>query len=349
MAHLTPKENFLRLMSGEIPEWVPAYSYYGPLPGVDEDPPNMSVMNSALMGERGTAGRVLGGTFKDLWGVPFESVEAVGGFALPKPGYFILDDIFNWRDVIKAPDVSSVDWEKTAKSDLEKLPYSRDNVALFYNPAGLGYFQTLMSFMGFNEGLCALYEEPEEVKALFDYMHEFYYSIAVEYIEYVQPDILQLTDDTASERAPFISPEMFRELFLPYYDDFARLARNRGIPINFHNCGKSGVFFNDLVRIGINSWEPVQLSNDILEIQKKFGRSLVIGGGWEGRGRLLDPDVTDDEIRESVRAAMDAYAPNGGYMFAGSFTPGSTNDERAKHKNEVLHREVRDYGRTFYR
>jgi hypothetical protein len=46
---------------------------------------------------------------------------------------------------------------------------------------------------------------------------------------------------------------------------------------------------------------------------------------------------------------MDMYAPNGGFMFAGSFTPGSTNDEVAKHKNEVLQREVYEYGRSFYK
>ena len=347
MAHLTPKENLLRLLSGEIPEWVPSYSYYGSLPGVDEDPPNMSVMNSYINGNRPPPGSGIK-EFKDIWGVPYESVELVGGFALPKPGHFILDDITKWRDVIKAPDISAIDWEKVAKTDLDKLEYSRDNVALFYNPGG-GYFQMLMAFMGFNEGLCAMFEEPEEVKALFDYLHEFYFSIAAKYIEYVQPDVLSLGDDTASERAPFVSVDMYRELLLPYYDDFARLGRDRGIPINFHNCGKSGVFFYDLVRIGITSWEPVQLSNDILEIQKRFGRHLVIGGGWEGRGRLLAPDVTDEEIRESVRVAIDTYATNGGFMFAGAFTPGSIGDDRVKHLNEVLQKEVYDYGHKFYK
>ena len=63
---------------------------------------------------------------------------------------------------------------------------------------------------------------------------------------------------------------------------------------------------------------------------------------------MLNPDVTDEEIRESVRAAIDAFAPNGGYMFAGAFTPGSTNDEQARHKNEVMQKEVFDYGHKFY-
>ena len=346
MAHLTPKENILRLMSGEIPEWVPSYSYYGPLAGVDEDPPNMGIRNGYLMGDRVNAAP--GEGFTDIWGVPYEAVDAVGGFPLPKPGHFILDDIRRWRDVIKAPDVSHIDWGQVAKADLDKLAYSRDNVALFYSPGG-GYFQQLMAFMGFTEGLCAMYEEPEEVKELFDYLHGFYLDIARKYIDYVKPDVLSLGDDTASEKVPFVSVETYRDLLLPYYDDFARLGRDRAIPINFHNCGKSGVFFNDLVRIGVTSWEPVQLSNDILEIQKKFGRHLVIGGGWEGRGRLVSPDVTDEEIRESVHVALDAYAPNGGYMFAGGYTPGAIKDARTKHWNSVLQKEVYDYGHTFYK
>ena len=342
MAHLTPKENMLRLLSGEFPEWIPSYSYYGALPGVDEDPPNMSLNSSLMRMDPKT------NDGKNIWGVPMESVAAVGGFALPKPGHFIIKDISEWRDVIKAPDLTDVDWDAIVKKDLEKLPYSRDNVATYLH-AGGGYFQDLMGFMGFTEGLIAMNTEPDDVMELFYYLHEFYMTILTNYIDRAKPDVLHMGDDTAAEMAPFVSPTMFREMLLPLYDDIARLARNRGIPISFHNCGKCGVFFNDLVRIGINAWEPVQLSNDILEIQKKFGRSLVIGGGWEGRGRLVANDVTDDEIRHSVRVAIDTYAKNGGFMFAGAYTPTSLDDEVTKHRNEVLQREVYDYGHSFYK
>ena len=341
MAHLTPKENIMRVMHGEFPEWVPSYSYYGALPGVEEAPPNMSLASSLAM-------KGMGGGGKTVWGVPMESVDAVGGFALPKPGHFILKDISEWREVIKAPDISGVDWDDIVKKDMEKLNYSRDNVALFLNSNG-GYFQDLMAFMGFTEGLIAMNTEPEEVMELFRYMHKFYITILENYIDRVKPDVLHLSDDTAAEMAPFVSPTMFREMLLPLYDDFARFARNRGIPISFHNCGKCGVFFNDLVRIGVNAWEPVQLSNDILEIQKKFGRNLAIGGGWEGRGRLVADDVTDEEIRESVRVAINTYAPNGGFFFAGAYTPSAIDDPVTRHRNEVLQREVYDYGHKFYK
>jgi hypothetical protein len=343
MAHLTPKENLMRCLKGDIPEWVPSYSYYGPLPGVDEEPPNMGFMSSAVpFGKMGPDG-----SFTDMWGVPYESVASVGGYSLPKPNTYILKDIRQWRDVIKAPDISNVDWAAAVKADMEKLPYSRDRVSLWFGPGG-GYFQNLMGFMGFTEGLCAMYEEPEEVKALFAYLHEFYMTVEANLFDLVNPDVLSMGDDSAAERAPFVSPEMFREFLLPLYDDLARPARNRGIPINFHNCGKCGVYFDDLVRSGITSWEPVQLSNDILDIQSRHGRCLVIGGGWEGRGRLTELDVTDEEIRESVRVSMNTYAKNGGYMFAAASTPGAINDTRTTHWNEVLQKEAYVYGNKLY-
>jgi hypothetical protein len=344
MAHLTPKENLMRTLKGEIPEWVPSYSYYGPLPGVEEEPPNMGFMSSVLpfIVERPD------GKITDAWGVPYESVPLVGGFSLPQPNAFILKDIRKWRDVIKAPDLSNVDWAATVKADMAKLPYSRDRVSLWFGPGG-GYFQNLMGFMGFTEGLIAMYEEPEEVKELFAYLHKYYMTAEEKLFDLVQPDVLNLGDDSAAERAPFISLEMFREFLLPLYDDLARVARNRGIPIDFHNCGKCDMFFDDLVHIGVTSWEPVQLNNDIKGVQAKHGRCLVIGGGWEGRGRLTELDVTDEEIRESVRVSMDTFAKNGGYMFAAAYTPGAINDTRTAHWNEVLQKEAYDYGHKLYK
>lgn len=339
-AKLTPKENYLRLLNGEFPQWVPSYSYYGALPGVDEPPPNGSFRPSFLAGNRGPMGG------KDIWGVEWVPVEDVGNFSLPKPGDFILTDIRKWRDVIKAPDMSGFDWEAMAKKDLEKLTVDRSQTALIFSTF-FGYFQTMMSFMGFTEGMCAWYEEPEETKALLNYLCDFYCTVIEKMIDYVKPDILGLTDDTAAEHTPFFSKEMYHEYLTPLYDRMAKFGRDRGIPINMHNCGKSEVFFEDLVKIGVVSWDPVQLSNDIRGVQAKYGRHLVIAGGWEGRGRLLEADVTDDEIRESARIAIDTFAPKGGFMFAGAFT-GPANDERTKHKNEVLQREVYRYGHAYY-
>ena len=61
--------------------------------------------------------------------------------------------------MIKAPDISDIDWESMVKKKMDALNIDRSQTAVAFN-MHFGYFQSLMAFMGFNEGLCAMYEEP---------------------------------------------------------------------------------------------------------------------------------------------------------------------------------------------
>jgi hypothetical protein len=85
---------------------------------------------------------------------------STNGASLPKPGAFILQDVRMWRDVIRRR-TFPVRLEKIAKDPLESAKVNREATAVdFY--LHFGYFQLLMSFMGFEEGMFALYDEPEE-------------------------------------------------------------------------------------------------------------------------------------------------------------------------------------------
>jgi hypothetical protein len=338
---LTPKENLMRMLHGQMPEWLPKFSFfYQPDPEIPEAPSSFWYRPSILTGERATGGR-------DIWGVQYVPTESAGGAALPKPGEFILEDIRKWRDVIKNPDTSGWDWEMLATKDLKAMNLDRNETAVCFSVC-FGYFQTLCNFMGFTEGMIAMYEEPEEVKALIHYLADFMLMVEEKMIDYIQPDIVQLFDDTAAERSPFISQEMYREFLLPHYDRHAKFGRDRGIPIAMHNCGHSEVFFEDLTKIGVTRWDPVQLSNDIHGIQGRYGRNLVLCGAWESRGRLLDDDVTEEELRQSIRDAMDEYGKNGGVEINANFM-GAIGDEKVVWKNKIIHEEIYTYGHNYYK
>ena len=273
---MTEKENYLRTLRGEEPEWVPVYSF-GPMPG-QERPCTSCMVEPLILSEF----RFKGGG-KDCWGVNYIPTYETGNALLPEPGNFILDDIRHWRDVIKAPSLEGIDWEAMAKKQLEgfyKMGVNREDTAIALN-LHVGYFQNLMAFMGFTEGLCAMCEEPEEVYALFDYMCDFYTEVTRQIWPYIQPDVLTLMDDTAAWRAPFISKQMYHDLVLPFHDRQAKFGRDAGIPITMHNCGKAEVFMDDLVAIGVKAWDPAQTCNDLKGVQEKFGNDLVLMGCWD--------------------------------------------------------------------
>ena len=340
MANLTPKENYMMLLRGEQPEWVPKYTF-GPDPYSSRPVPVFLLGPGVLLNHLYEPG-----VTKDPWGVTYVPVVEAGNSKIPEPGNFILDDITKWRDVIKAPDLSGVDWERMAKKELDESGIDRSQTALCFD-MHVGYFQNLMSFMGFSEGLCAMYEEPEEVKALMEYLCDFYMSVAEKCIDYYKPDIMNVTDDTATWLNPFFSLETYRELFKPYHARQASLGTDRGLPVEMHNCGRCEDFIDDWRDFGVVSWNPAQTSNNLLAIKEKYGNSLVINGGWSLSGELLEKDVTEETVKESVYKTIDTLAVGGGYAFCGGYL-GAPDDEDVKRKNKWIAEAVENYGSTFY-
>ena len=335
---MTEKENFIRVLRGEEPAWVPRYNM-GPTPfGM-----KAAVASAVIEPLMGTANP--DGSRVDIWGVEYTPTDSTDGMALPTPGKFILKDITKWRDVIKAPDLSHVDWEMVAKKSVENI--DRNETAVSLMGGGAGFFMALMNFMGFTEGLLAMAEAPDDVYELFDYMASFYEEPIKKLVHYIKPELFSIGDDTATAKNPFISPNMYRELVKPFHARMAKIATDAGIPVDMHCCGHCEVFIEDWLDFGVRSWNPAQIMNDLVGIKKKYGNRLVLIGCWDSSGPASWPDATEELVRAEVRKTIDTYAPGGGFMFWGSVY-GAKGDERAKQRAEWVTDEYDKYGRTFY-
>jgi hypothetical protein len=341
LATITPKENYFRLARGEMPEYVPLAMSFDdkgpskmcgpmslfPMPGFNTPPP-----------EDG---------WNDMWGVPYVANKETGYAGIPKPGAFILEDITKWDKVIKKPSIpDNIDWEQMAKHDLEASGIDREKYALSISTF-LMPFQQLMGLMGFNEGLCALIEEPESVKELLNYMVDFYEPIIKKTVEYYKPDLIGIADDTASRYAPFFSVEIYKDIFKPIYHRLLAPATDLGIYAEFHNCGKCEDFVPDMIDLGIKYWNPAQTDNDLLGIKEKY-KGFVICGGWDF---VPNPEVeiTEELIRQSIRDSLDKYAPGGGYAFCGGYLGTAEDADKTKQINDWILDEVDVYGKSFYK
>ncbi len=339
MPTLTPKENYLRLARGEMPEYVPTFTMMTP---TADGEMVVKIFNPNIFGENHNGPQ--GG--KDIWGVNYVANEETGYAALPEPNNFILGDIDDWEKVIKAPAMPDVDWEAFAKKDIENSKIDRNRTGVMLS-AGYSPFQQLMAFMGFNEGLCALYESPETVKDLTHFMLDFYMPIIEASIDAYKPDIFYLSDDTASKYNPFFSPEIYRDLFKPVYAAMAKPALERGIPIQFHNCGHCEAFVPDMIDFGVTYWDPAQPMNDILALKKQFKGKLVVCGCWDWMPPDTWPEVSEEYVRQGVRDVIDKYAPDGGYAFCGAAL-GRASETIIGQVNKWVKDEVYNYGRDFY-
>ena len=312
-------EQYLAVLNGEVPKWVPRMGM-GPDPFSTKPANSRGLFSTVIpMGQRRDDGK-----FTDMWGVTYVPTVETGGMSLPEPGNFILDDIRKWRDVIKAPDLSDVDWEAQCKKDLEAgaMFGGGGDISEYVVSFGthVGYFQHLMNFMGFNNGLVAMYEEPDEVLELFEYLSDFYCNMYENQLKYWGDlvDVIGITDDTATATNPFISPAMYREMVKPYHARLGKFAQDRGLHVQMHNCGRCEDSIEDWRDFGVDSWNPAQVVNDLDGIKAKYGNDLLLIGCWDSQGPVGWPHATEEIVREAVRDTIMHYGKGGGFMFWGS-------------------------------
>jgi len=339
---LTEKENYLMALSGMQPEWVPRQTF-GPMPGAKLPIPMHILEPPMLHPHRQSFGQ----PGFDMWGVYYVPAAEAGNGLLPEPNNFILRDIRKWRDVIKAPSLEGIDWEDMVKKHIEASGIDRTQTAMSLN-LHFGYFQLLMSFMGFTEGLTMMFEEPDEVMDLFTYLCDFYTEVAENVLDLYKPDLITIMDDTAAWGNSFVSPQMYKEMLLPFHDVWAKMARERGLKMTMHNCGRCEPILDMAVEMGVNIWDPAQTCNDLEGIKAKYGNKLVLAGCWDARGRLLEPDVTDEEIVAAVEETFNKYAPGGGFAWMGGFL-GALGDEEARRKSGVARDAADRLCATFYK
>ena len=343
MAKITPKENFMKIVGGGHPEYVPYYTMIGePYLGEAAD----AMLNPSIFGETNFMD---GG--KDMWGVTYRGTEGTAQATMPDTRMIMLEDIDDWRDVIKCPSVpkpEEIDWDKVYNDAVNMFHVDRSVTAVKTTPAIMP-FQQLVALMGFEGGLMALASDPDEVLNMLHYMVDFLEPYYTKYIDVFKPDLWYIVDDTAAKTAPFFSPETYKKVFKPIYERLAKPANERGIPLIFHNCGYIEPFIDDMYDFGVRLIEPTQTANDMQKLKEKYKGKMGFIGGWEWQTRMPKnyPEYDEEELRAGVREVIDKNAPGGGWG-VGCWPVSYDGDPVLPKIRQILRDECHWYGRKVY-
>ncbi len=131
--------------------------------------------------------------------------------------------------------------------------------------------------------------------------------------------VITEADDMASQHSLIISPDIYRRLIKPrhkqLFDHIHRLAPHAFI--FFHSCGAIYELIPDLIEVGVDILNPVQVSAagmDPTRLKQEFGSALSFWGGAVDTQKTL-PHGTPEEVRDEVRRRIDQLAPGGGFVF----------------------------------
>lgn len=288
---LTPRENYLNLYLHKPTQYVPCTMTDGAILG-------FGAKNGPWI-EKGPEG---GGY--DGFGVRWVTPESGNSAAIPAPNEFLMEDITEWEDVVKFPDLDAFDWENESKKELENVDRSK---VLVEFGVGNGCFERLAALMGFENCLISLAMEPEACQAFFDKLTDY----QIEYIKYIKkyynPDIINYYDDIATERGLFMSPKTYQELIKPYHKKVFDAIHEMGMYVMQHTCGKAEDLVEDFIEIGVDVWCSVQPTNDIETLIQKYGDKIGFAGGFDSNGPVATQTATPDMIVAEAHRCVDQY------------------------------------------
>ncbi|GAP40050.1 uroporphyrinogen decarboxylase family protein [Flexilinea flocculi] len=132
-------------------------------------------------------------------------------------------------------------------------------------------------------------------------------------------DAVVEADDMAGQNNMLISPNTYRKFVKPRHKKLFDFIKSRtNAKIFFHSCGSVRKVIGDLIDVGVDILNPVQVSAvgmDSAELKKEFGADLTFWGGAVDTQRVLGTGSVQD-VKDDVRRRIDDLAPGGGFVFA---------------------------------
>ena len=190
---------------------------------------------------------------------------------------------------------------------------------------GTGCISSLFMISGYLRGFEKLFMELLTEKRLAHYYIDRIGETAVEVTRNIMEkagstiDCYCLWDDMATQQDLMISLDIFREFYLPWYKKLFFLVKKYGCKVFFHICGNANLVIPDLIDIGVDILDPVQVSAkemDLPTLKKRYGKHLCFHGGIDVQTML--PKLKPEELTSYTRSMQDLFADSGGLILGPS-------------------------------
>jgi len=254
----------------------------------------------------------------DVWGIEWRMPKAKGYY------YDIykhpLKGEIDKKRIDSYPFPSATDLLRTTGLK-EKAEKFKDK-AIVIGPPGGGCFDLGFFMRGFQDFYMDLAIDPSVACYLMDKFLEIrlaYWDIIFKELgDYIL--VVLECDDLGQQNGTVISPEMYRKYVKPREKrvlSYIKKIAPRPVYILFHTDGSVYDIIPDLIEIGVDALNPVQVSAakmDAAKLKKEFGKELTFwGGGIDTQCTL--PYGTPAQIRDEVKRRIEDFAPGGGFVF----------------------------------
>ncbi|MBE0409037.1 MAG: uroporphyrinogen-III decarboxylase [Anaerolineales bacterium] len=186
---------------------------------------------------------------------------------------------------------------------------------------GGGIFEQPARTIGLENFLMAMVSEPKFADRLMEGITDIYIESCNNYLDEVGQYIQVFTywDDVNTQSGWMINPQLYRRMVKPKQRRLVEAIKQKtDAKIFFHGCGAAFDLVPDLIEIGFDILNPVQVSArgmDTRKLKAEYGKDIVFWGGGVDTQQVL-PFGSPDEVVAEVKRRIDDLAPGGGFVFA---------------------------------
>ena len=256
-----------------------------------------------------------GGTFYDQTCFPYLDGYPSDYTNLPDTMKRVL-----WSALVHSPwdHASEPDfWDQLRQRTL-KLHESTDRALMVVCGCNLFEWGTFLRRM--DNFMMDVFVDQDNVRALLDALMEIHLATLEKVCGAVGDivDILRFGDDLGMDSGPFMSPEIYRDIFKPHHTRLNEYVhKNSQMKTFIHSCGSIYKLLPDMIEAGYNIVNPIQtncVDMDPVRLKKEFGSDVTFWGGGCDTRHILN-NATPQEVRYHVQERIEILAPGGGFVF----------------------------------
>ena len=294
MHRLSPKENMIRLIKFQDPEYIP----------YNLESVKVFKHRDARFFEGNGDPNIQKWT--DAWGVRFALADNnfnESGYPVSHP-LESLDQLENFN----FPDPFAPELFTEAAKQIETVD-RREYLVMFSNPGFLFVRSWLLH--GMEETFINMLTEPEQYEVLLDKISDYQMTIIKRTLE-LKPDIILFGDDVATTKALMMAPALWRSMIKTRLKKIIDVCKDSGCIVAMHCCGCVEEIIDDIMEIGVDILNPIQAgANNQSFIKKKAKDKLTLYGGIDAH-TVVTGDT--DTVAELTRNALRVLGAGGGYI-----------------------------------
>jgi uroporphyrinogen decarboxylase len=243
--------------------------------------------------------------------------RSAGSFYFDQVKFPLQGDI-SIADIAKYPwpDPDDPGWTRHLRPRLHWVRQNTDCAAVLAVPAACVHMSQYLR--GFEDWFMDFIRAPNLLDALLDAIIEVNLRVCRNILKEIGPevDIILASDDLGSQNGLLVSYGHYKKHIHPRLAKYFRLIHDlTPAKILFHSCGSLAAIVEDLIQIGVDILNPIQVQAagmNPAELKKRYGNRLAFWGAVDSQ-RVL-PFGGVEEVKKEVELRVEQLGRDGGYV-----------------------------------